>query len=79
MKAETVAIIAAVLAVGVAVYVATRKPAQTVIYQAQKRNETEALLTGLGALVEGVGEGIGAVWQPRIGMVGGQSQASSGG
>lgn len=77
MKAETVAIVVAILAVGVAVYAATRKPASITYVQAQKRNEAEAILTGIGALVEGVGEGIGAVWQPRIGMGGGSS--SSGG
>lgn len=80
MKTDTIAIVVALLAVGVAVYAVTRKPtSNTTIIQAQKRSEAEQLLTGLGAFAEGLGEGVSAVFQPRIGFGGGGGGSSSSG
>lgn len=72
MKQETLVLVLAFVAVGVAVYSLNKasKGSNVTIVQAPRRTDAESVLTGISALVDKTGEAIGDVvtaWRPAVG------------
>lgn len=72
MKQETIVLLLAFVAVGVAVVALNKvgKGNNVTIVQAPRRTDAESVLTGISALVDKTGEAVGDVisaWRPAVG------------